>query len=117
MAPCLMALEWLYASDYCGALSSCGFSSTHLSKPYKKAYGQVIAEGSKGRLARVRIELHPVPTETTWPDGRSTKHRVHFKRFYLGDEATMSSKSQQAEQHQILQDAANDYMLPEQDSE
>ena len=69
-----------------------GYLSSLLFSNCKRADGQKIAEGSKGRLFRMRKGLHPDSGAATWPDGRASSIRINMRKYHFPQAAVMPRK-------------------------
>ena len=69
----------------CGSVSSSEGGNSRLWKPYKGK----IAEGSRGRLQKVKVGIHPHfgrKRDKVWPDGRNADLQVKFASFQRPEE-------------------------------
>ena len=78
--------------DWCGSMCTTGYLSSLLFSNCKRADGQKIAEGSKGRLFRMRKGLHPDSGAATWPDGRASSIRINMRKYHFPQAAVMPRK-------------------------
>ena len=80
----------LVACTKCGALSSSGSGHSNL----WKSCSNKVADGSRGRLAKVLSGCHPhfaIGSDRCWPDGRPVGSCVRMKSYYRAIDTPASS--------------------------